>query len=100
MEIGYCLSGLLSVVLSSVFLAFVLFLDFGQTTVFEIMKLFALFVKEFYLVLLVLNLEIICLRKIVFCQGVLSFSLEPPLQGEMPLPLLPLSSPAAVNRCV
>lgn len=69
-------------------------------TVFEIMKLFALFVKEFYLVLLVLNLEIICLRKIVFCWGVLSFSLEPPPQGEMPLPLLPLSSPAAINSCV
>jgi len=35
-------------------------------TVFELMELFALFVKEFYLVLLVLNLEIICLREIVF----------------------------------
>jgi len=65
--------------------------------VFEIMELFVLFAKEFYLVLLVLNLELICLREIVFCQGVLFFSLEPPPQGEMPLPLLPLSSLAAVN---
>jgi len=46
-------------------------------TVFEIMELFVLFVKEFYLVLLVHSLEIICLREIVFCLGVLPFSLEP-----------------------
>jgi len=37
--------------------------------VFEIMELFAVFLKKFYLVLLVLNLEIICLREIAFCQG-------------------------------
>lgn len=42
---------------------------------FEIMELFVLFANEFYLVLLVLNLEIICLQEIVFCQGVLSSSL-------------------------
>jgi len=64
-------------------------------TVFEIMELFVFFVKEFYLVL---NLEIICLREIIFCQAVFSFSLEPPPQGEMPLPLLSLFSLAAVNE--
>jgi len=41
---------------------------FGLMTAFEIMELFVLFVKEFYLVLLVINLEIICLQEIVFCQ--------------------------------
>jgi len=61
------------------------------------MELFVLFVKEFYLVLLVLNLEMICLKEIVFCQGVLSFSLEPPPQEEMPLLLIPLPSLADVN---
>lgn len=61
------------------------------------MELFVLFTNEFYLVLLVLNLGMICLRAIIFNLGVLSFSLEPPPQGEMPLPLLPWSSLANFN---